>query len=72
MMQPNWFDDKYDAKLKKSSAKEALEAIAKDERILSELDAALKDFDGHPDRIGGTRVQVLRMVVADLLREEPS
>jgi len=70
MQQPNWFDSKYSSKLQTATPQQALELVAKDDRVQKALTEALKTHDEQakqPGWAGPSRPQVIRKTIAECL-----
>ena len=68
MMQPNWFDTKYEKAMEKSTAEQTLAEIAKDSRIVAAIKDALKTRDANPTMPGPSRTQVVRQAICQTLQ----
>jgi hypothetical protein len=72
-IRPNWFDTEFESKVGKSSAEEALAAIAKNPRVVSAVRDALKQHDSEaskPGWAGPTRAQTIRKAIGEVLNAQ--
>ncbi len=70
MMLPNWFEKKYEAKLQSATPQQALELVAKDDRVQKAVADALKSHDEHakkPGWAGPSRAQSIRQAITECL-----
>jgi hypothetical protein len=72
MMQPNWFDKKYNAILQSATARDFLMEIASDERLIKAVEDAMASHDLQKAsmKIGASRTQVVRRAIADALQAD--
>jgi hypothetical protein len=68
MMQPNWFDKKYEKAMARMIAEQALAEIAKDSRVVSAVKDALTEHDAK-NQPGPSRTQAIRNALCHVLEE---
>lgn len=70
MMEPNWFDYRYEEALKSATAEESLALLAKDKYVLAAVREALQNYDENAGKSGWggpTRTQAVRSAVFAVL-----
>jgi hypothetical protein len=73
MIQPNWFDKKYEAKLNGASAQQILKLIAEDDRVQKAVNVAIETHDKNaakPGWAGPSRAQTARSAIAECLASQ--
>ncbi len=68
LMQPNWFDKKYEKAMERVTAEQALAEIAKDSTIVKAVKDALVSHDAK-NQPGPSRTQAIRNALCHVLEE---